>query len=90
MSSKETLSQIWDILIKHAGAAEEGREVFIASAGKYKDLKVEYRFGGALGFGGKVWLNNGRHPYVNGYREDYNPEMRQVIKVTNEALKVIS
>jgi len=85
---KERLSKIWDILVQHAGAEERGREMFVIQADEYGRARtLEYRFCGALGFGGKVWLNNGPHPYVNCYREDETKKSLRIIKVTNEALK---
>jgi hypothetical protein len=86
--NKQRLSRIWDILVKHAGATEDGREGFLACADEYgRERSLEYRFQGYLGFGGKVWLNNGPHPYVNCYREDETRSRKHAIKVTNEALK---
>lgn len=82
------LGRIWDTLVKHAGAHEDGRDGFLACAAEYgRERKLEYRFCGSLGFGGKVWLNNGPYPYVNFYKEDETPERRETVRVTDVALK---
>lgn len=46
---------------------------------------VEYRIGGPLGFGGKLWNNAGRW-YVSCYSEDKNPEREEAVARTNAAL----
>jgi hypothetical protein len=45
----------------------------------------EYRFGGALGFGGKIHLAHGRL-YVSCYREDETPIKRAAIRWVNHEL----
>jgi hypothetical protein len=49
---------------------------------------TEYRFQGALGFGGKFRLRpSGLEPHrVDCYPEDMNPTRRSIIEVTNKAL----
>jgi hypothetical protein len=85
------LNLIWDILKKHCGASEGMRENFLAVAPRYVAEKavLEYRFQGMLGYGGKVWLNNGEHPYVNCYREDENRETLKMIRNANKELQKI-
>lgn len=55
----------------------------------YNDLSdpipTEYRFQGALGFGGKLWMVRDRL-YVNCYREDETPERLEMIHKANERL----
>ena len=51
----------------------------------------EWRFQGALGFGGK-FRNNGNHdntPYVDCYREDETPARLKMIEVANEHIKAL-
>jgi len=75
---------IYDVLVKYAGAEERGREDFI-HAHRY-DICTEYRFIGALGFGGKYYSEKSR---VSCYSEHETPERREMIQKTNEALKNI-
>lgn len=49
---------------------------------------IEYRIGGPLGFGGKVWFN-ADHWYVTCYREDETPERVGAINRTNAALDAL-
>lgn len=82
----EKLNRVWDVLVKHCGADESQREYFLASA----DPKVtrEWRFMGALGFGGKIWLNpEMEKPYVNCYREDETPARTKMIAAANAELE---
>lgn len=51
----------------------------------------EYRFCGALGFGGK-FRNNGNNdntPYVDCYQEDETPERRKMIERANTRLAAL-
>jgi hypothetical protein len=64
-------------------------EAFVLIGGETRD-PFEYRFQGALGFGGKVWLNNGEFPYVTCYPEDLTDEREAMIRSANEALKKLS
>lgn len=79
----EQANAVWDVLVEHAGASEDGREdfVFHQTAGGC----TEYRFQGSLGFGGKFWNANGRW-YVSAYREDTTPGRASAIDLTNAAL----
>jgi hypothetical protein len=80
-------NDVYDILIEKAGEVEDdhSRESFIYS--QTTRFVGEFRFMGALGFGGKfrrgtyddVW-------YVDCYSEDLNPSRRAIIKATNKKL----
>lgn len=91
MTSREALTTdqantVYDLLIEHAGASPDGRDDFIfLQTDQHVD---EYRFGGALGFGGKFWNHRGRW-YVTAYPEavKVRPELRGVIEAANAALK---
>lgn len=48
----------------------------------------EWRFGGTLGFGGKVHLN-GRGLYVSCYPEDLTPELDDLIARVNRRLEEV-
>jgi hypothetical protein len=76
---------VYDILSYLAGASDAGRDTFV-------DVQVnsapdEYRFVGALDFGGKFWNCNGRW-YVSAYPEDYlrDSDMERKVGATNDAL----
>lgn len=84
---KAFLNKVWDILVQHAGAWEDDREAFVIVATDRAYRCLEYRFVGKLGFGGKVWLWNKPHVYINCYREDETPERRKIMTATNRALK---
>jgi len=75
---------VYDLLVQHAGASEEGRESFVSA--ETSQHCTEYRFGGSLGFGGKFWRNAGAW-YVTAYPEtiEARPEIRQAIDATNRA-----
>lgn len=68
---------IYDVLVEVCGAPEgqDRREDFA----RHWPGCVEYRFGGLLGFGGKVYWTGGRL-YVNCYPEDRTPERATMIE----------
>jgi hypothetical protein len=80
-------NDVYEILVEHAGEVEDdySYESFVHS--QTTRFVGEYRFMGALGFGGKfrrstyddVW-------YVDCYSEDLNPSRRAIIKATNKKL----
>lgn len=77
-------ADVYAILVECAGASADsiGRDSFIIHFTGDKPTN-EWRFCGALGFGGKF-----RFPRmtVDCYREDENPERLEMIKRTNERL----
>lgn len=83
-----TAECIWDVLVETCRASKDAldRNSFVSSAagGRW----TEWRFGGALGFGGKVWNNAGRF-YVNCYNEDKTPERAASIEAANVELAKI-
>jgi hypothetical protein len=82
---------IYDVLEQECGAQPDERGAFITSA---ESIGItEYRFCGALGFGGKVWddgpwqFDAGRARFrVSCYREDETPERRLAILRANVRL----
>jgi hypothetical protein len=89
MNRKFTMAealQIWHILTDNVGASrnEYDRHGFVieAVAGTW----TEWRFGGMLGMGGKVWNNCGR-VYVTCYSESETPERLAAIEKANALLK---
>lgn len=88
----EVAHAIYDILVDECGAAD-GHESF--GCYSLRDLFVgnqtngfitEWRFSGALGFGGKFWRNVGRW-YVSCYREDETPKRLRAIDRANKRLQ---
>ncbi len=87
---------IWDVLVEHAGAdgtEPEGRysartHFVFAQTDRHVE---EYRFGGALGPGGKFWRYAGAW-YVTAYPEDIQarPERQQIIDDTNRVLAALN
>lgn len=81
------------ILHEECGCRVDDRETevfvraIIADEG-YANVCHEYRFCGALGFGGK-FRNNGNNenvPYVDCYREDETPARKKMIAKANKRL----
>ncbi len=83
----EKAAEIYDILIREAGAKSGDRSTFILHLSK-ANPPTEYRFQGNLGFGGKFRLRaGGSEPHrVDCYPEDLNPTRRSIIDLTNKAL----
>lgn len=61
---------IWHILVNEAGANPDDRDAFLALWPEC----VEYRFGGHLGSGGKIWAPGSKRsvPVVDFYPESYS------------------
>jgi hypothetical protein len=88
-TDRDNAAAIYDILVERAGAHddESNRYEFEQSyletvAGK----EIEYRFGGKLGFGGKIWWSRHGGWYVNCYREDESIPRLKIIATVNAAL----
>lgn len=88
-SSQELASEVFDMLIEHAGAIERHRDSFIHQWGA-----VEVSFEGDLGHGGKFWINgdpwnNDGKPYINCYPEDLTPAREEMIETVNALLAAL-
>ncbi len=83
-----SVEHVWDVLEKTCGAHRGIREEFLFHArdAVKSGRMLEFRFQGVLGFGGKVWFNNGSSVYVTCYPEDETRERRAVIKRANAEL----
>lgn len=81
----EQANAVYDVLVEHAGASEDGRDDFVFL--QTEEVVNEYRFMGRLGFGGKFWNYHGRW-YVTAYPEAIkaHPEMQDRVDATNGAL----
>lgn len=73
---------IYDILVREAGASnrEFHRTNFVVAA--IREDITEYRFGGALGFGGK-FFNTHDTWYVSASPEDMSCQVMSMIMTTN-------
>lgn len=87
-----TPGEIWDVLVERCQASSLGKPEFESYMleNALSRHPMEYRFQGALGFGGKIWLNTGEFPYVTCYPEDLTDEREAMIRATNEVLKKLS
>ena len=58
----EAAKAVYDVLVRHAGAPDHPHSFARADFILHQEAGAvdEYRFGGALGFGGKFWNCNGR------------------------------
>lgn len=85
----KTYEHVWSLLQKHCGAGEEPKTEFLQNTPRTIDVHehMEFRFQGALGFGGKIRYNPKDHFYVDCYPEDMNPERRRMIEEVNAELK---
>lgn len=74
-TEKDFQGDLYDLLVLHGEASTDvhRRAQFISYLQEGGSNPKEYRFGGVLGFGGKLWLNryHDRCPYyVSCYPED--------------------
>ena len=84
--TKDQAEYIYNILITECGAGWRERERFVYAQADMQQTPHEYRFCGALGFGGKFW-NVGSSFYVNCYREDQTPMILYAIAEANLMLQ---
>lgn len=77
-AAEQRFRDTWAVLVEECGAAPSGEDdfVFLNSRGRCD----EYRFIGALGFGGKFWRHDMR---VSCYREDETPERLAMMRRAN-------
>jgi hypothetical protein len=75
--------EIFDVLVKSAGALESDRGSFLAC-----QPTPEFRFVGYLGFGGKFRVDNNKL-YIDCYPEDKNDERVKIIDDVNAQLAEI-
>lgn len=92
--TEDQANAVYDALVEHAGALEEGRKGFVYL--QTNGHLPEYRFIGSLGYGGKFWRMTGIRRgdpdlqwSVSAYREDMTPERQAVIDATNTALAAL-
>lgn len=83
--SEEQKRLVWDVLVETCGARPRQWDEFTYHFPQCR----EFRFQGALGFGGKVWADS-RRVYVTCYSEDTTDERTDMIGAANSALLRIS
>ncbi len=78
---------VWSVLVAKCGASRHRDCVdqFVVLAAEKSTHRLEYRFSGNLGFGGKVYLDE--PPRVSCYPEDETAERLEMIKEANNRLK---
>jgi hypothetical protein len=84
--TKEFANQVYNILVKEAGANEYMREDFVFSHTDDEYACWEYRFGGKFGFGGKYWSERNA---VNYYPEDHTKRLDKLEAKVNKLLSEI-
>jgi hypothetical protein len=84
----EQAAQAFDILVRHAGARADERDLFVHHVSNPFSPAKEYRFCGHLGFGGKFWNsdNRGSRPHVSCYRENLDGRTLAIMDETNARL----
>lgn len=88
MIDAKIANRVWNVLLD-AGASERERDAWLSYAVGRDDIP-EYRFRGALGFGGKVRLSGGGYWHVYYYPEDKNEEREVLRHKINKALANIA
>jgi hypothetical protein len=88
---KMTAEDLWKVIEKHCGA-EGMKDGFIRDAKEALDRheRMEYRFKGLLGFGGKLWLDMDGRARVSCYSEDETPERVAAMAAANKMLQRLS
>ena len=73
--------QIYNVLVNEGGAREKEREDFIRYITDEQDTH-EWRFGGTLGSGGKLYVNISG-VYVQYYQESTSPAREKIVDIMN-------
>lgn len=83
--TKHIANRIYDTLVVHCDAPDTRLDRLQCCAHILQEFgRLEYRFQGSLGFGGKLWMN--RDWYVSCYPEDQTPERDTAVTAANAAL----
>ena len=78
-------NQVWDILVETCGAHEDMRSDFLYQAQQTR--RLEFRFQGSFGFGGKVYVEE--PPRVSCYPEDETDERNAAVATANNKLNFL-
>jgi hypothetical protein len=82
------LNDIYTVLVEHAGALDLEREDFLDAHMSDRPPR-EWRFRGALGFGGKIYDATTTH-LVGCHHDDVTERRKEICSVVNEHLARIS
>lgn len=85
MLTAEQANKAYDVLVRVGGAREDERPRFIQYFGLDEQF-LEWRFGGSLGFGGKLAMSHGRL-YPKYYPEDRSPERDKLLEEIRTGLR---
>ncbi len=77
---------IWEVLVIHAGASTRDQDAFVTAVTE-QDCQ-EYRFGGGLGFGGKVFVTSTKW-WVSCYKEDETADRLRMVAAANSELVLL-
>lgn len=78
--------KVWDILYEECHAAESDREAYVIHC-TVQGWPREWRFMGALGFGGKIRCRGvDRFTYVDYYPEDRTDDRDAMVRRANDRL----
>ena len=89
-------ARVWAVLVEHCGASQAGStaDQFFYHVGKVDRGGLEFRFQGALGFGGKVYLEplSRWHPCFRAtcYAEDETPARKAMLERANSLLAALA
>jgi hypothetical protein len=85
----EQATRAFEILVRHAGARADERDLFVHHVSDPFSPAKEYRFCGHLGCGGKFCNNDNRNsrPHVSCYREHLDGRTHAIIDETNARLR---
>lgn len=85
--NKGTANALWDIVVQECGANECEREHFVYDMTTHPaGTQSEWRFQGAIGFGGKLYFSYNRW-YVGCYNEEETPYVKLMIAEANARLQ---
>jgi hypothetical protein len=83
-----TAEQVWEILSRTCGAKSMKEDfLFHVGAALQVNGRLEYRFCGELGYGGKLYLEEHYAPRVGCYKEDDTKQRQKMIDKANAELE---
>ena len=89
--TEEMANRMFDVAVKHCGANERSREMFVGYATRQELVhqgcsRGEFRFGGSLDSGGKIYFD--RFAWYGGYYFEHKTKERdEMVKQANAALQ---
>lgn len=89
--TREQAIAVWEVLTEECDAQDWMRDEFMHYVCRPDALNFyEFRFMGALGFGGKFHISPAGHWYVSCYREDRTPEREAMQTAANARLDALA